>query len=438
MIAVSHFLGPQTKLAELHVHLGSSVDPAVMWEIAHAQGIKLPTKDYWRFTDMITVNPRKVKSFEDYLEMFKWTELIQSSPLAIENSVYHTIAGAYRKNNITLLELRFNPMKRNRGGEQDLDQIMMAAIRGIDRSSLEYPVRTGLIVCFDRTFSHAQNEILLEKALRYQSRGVVGIDIAGPHSARFRYSECKDLYRRARAEGLGLTVHAGEDEGHDSVRDVIKHLEPDRIGHGVRAIENGRTLEMVQRQGDNPGGLPFLEPQHARHKGSRAHEGGLQGLRVPPHQVHDKHRRSRDAGDEPEGGVRLPPPQRNPGRRGRPEGEQIRLRRLVHQVGSRWERISLPSWTAARDCHRGSPPRTGRRASTRGYSGRRVLLPHEAWDDPGRSGRPVRDQRGPGLEEGEEVREEPADAEMSPRRPSPLTSGRASVRRRRATSRSPS
>ena len=246
---MSQFLGPQTKLAELHVHLGSSVDPAVMWEIAHAQGIKLPTKDYWRFTDMITVNPRKVKSFEDYLEMFKWTELIQSSPLAIEQSVYHTIAGAYRKNNITLLELRFNPMKRNRGGEQDLDQIMMAAVRGIDRASLEYPVRTGLIVCLDRTFTHAENEILLEKALRFRSRGVVGIDIAGPHNNRFRYSQCRDLYARARGEGLGLTVHAGEDEGHNSVREVIQYLKPDRIGHGVRSIENDKTLEMVREHG---------------------------------------------------------------------------------------------------------------------------------------------------------------------------------------------
>jgi adenosine deaminase len=246
---VSHFLGPQTKLAELHVHLGSSVDPAVMWEIAHAQGIKLPTKDYWRFVDMITVNPQKVKSFEDYLDMFKWTELIQSSPLAIEQSIYHTIAGAYRKNNITLLELRFNPMKRNRGGEQDLDQVMMAAVRGIDRASLEYPVKTGLIICLDRTFDIESNEILLEKALRYQSRGVVGIDIAGPASAKFRYSDCRSIYKRAREHGLGLTVHAGEDEGHGSVRDVIKNLDPDRIGHGVRSIENDKTLEMVRQRG---------------------------------------------------------------------------------------------------------------------------------------------------------------------------------------------
>jgi adenosine deaminase len=220
-----------------------------MWEIAHAQGIKLPTKDYWRFVDLITANTSKVKSFEDYLEMFKLTELIQSSPTAIERSVYQTIAGAYRKNNITLLELRFNPMKRNRGGEQDLDHIMMAAIRGIDRASLEYPVRTGIIVCLDRTFDVKLNGILLDKALRFQDRGVVGIDIAGPLGKNFRYSECSDLFRRARKAGLGLTVHAGEDEGHRSVRDVIEYLEPDRIGHGIRSSEDERTLDMVREAG---------------------------------------------------------------------------------------------------------------------------------------------------------------------------------------------
>ncbi len=245
---MSGLLGPQTKLAELHVHLGSSVDPAVMWGMAHAQGIRLPTKNYWKFVELITANPSNVKSFEDYLAMFRWTELIQSSPLAIERSVYETIAGAYRKNNITLLELRFNPMKRNRGGEQDLDQIMMAALRGLDRALLEYPVKAGIIVCLDRTFSLHLNEILLEKALRYQSRGVVGIDIAGSRSPKFRYSDCRSIYRRARKEGLGLTVHAGEDEGPQSVVDVIRHLEPDRIGHGVRAVDDDGAMELLKER----------------------------------------------------------------------------------------------------------------------------------------------------------------------------------------------
>ena len=242
-------LSPQTKLAELHVHLGGSVDPSVMWEIAHAQGIRLPTKDYWKFVDLVTVDSKGKKSFEEYLSLFHWTELIQSSPLAIERSVYQTIAGAYRKNNITLLELRFNPMKRNRGGEQDLDQIMMAAVRGLDRASLEYPVRTGLIVCHDRTFNRRLNEILLEKAISCTGRGVVGIDMAGPSRPGFRYSAYADIYREARKKGLGLTVHAGEDEGHGSVMDVLELLEPDRIGHGVRATEDGKALEALEKSG---------------------------------------------------------------------------------------------------------------------------------------------------------------------------------------------
>ncbi len=242
-------LGPKTELAELHSHLGGSVDPAVMWEIAHAQGIRLPTKDYWKFVDLVTVTPRSKRSLEHYLSLFHLTELIQSSPIAIERSVYQTIAGAYRKNNITLLELRFNPMKRNRGGEQDLDQIMMAAVRGIDRASLEYPVKTGIIVCLDRGFGLRLNEILLEKAIAYSGRGVVGIDMAGPGSKGFSYSSYADVFRRARKKGLGLTVHAGEDEGHDSVRQVLEYLEPDRIGHGVRATEDPETLELLKERG---------------------------------------------------------------------------------------------------------------------------------------------------------------------------------------------
>ncbi len=162
-------------LAELHTHLGGSVDPAVMWTLAHEQGIALPVKDFWDFVDLISVDPRGVEGLPQLDAIYQWTELIQSSPLAVERSVHGAISGAYRKQNITTLEVRFNPMKRNRGGERDLDHIIMAAARGLDRASLEYPqVRAGLILMMDRTFTQAQNEIIMEKAIRYRSRGVVG------------------------------------------------------------------------------------------------------------------------------------------------------------------------------------------------------------------------------------------------------------------------
>ena len=242
-------LDPRTPLTELHVHLGAAVTPAIMWGIAHAQGIRLPTKDYWAFRDLITVGRRR-RSFDAYLELFHWTELIQSSPIAVERSVYEVIGGAYRKNNVTQVELRFNPMKRNRGGEQDLDHIIAAAVRGMDRAMLEYPaVRAGLIFCLDRGFSRDLNEIIAAKAIAWRSRGVVGIDIAGPVVDDFRFGDYADVYAACRRAGLGLTVHAGETGGPAEVRQAVEALEPDRIGHGVRATEDPGVLDLLRERG---------------------------------------------------------------------------------------------------------------------------------------------------------------------------------------------
>jgi adenosine deaminase len=159
--------------------------------------------------------------------------------------VYEVVAGAYRKNHITTMELRFNPMKRNRNGEQDLDHIIAAAIRGADRAALEYPVMPGLILCLDRGFTYAQNEIIVEKAIAWKSRGIVGIDVAGPESNIFKVAEYKKLFRRARLAGLGITVHTGEAGPVSEVLDVIKNLEPDRIGHGVKSVQDPKTLKAL-------------------------------------------------------------------------------------------------------------------------------------------------------------------------------------------------
>ena len=240
---------PRTSpLTELHTHLGGAVAPAIMWGIAHAQGIRLPTKDYWAFRKLITVSARRGRSFSGYLELFHWTELIQSSPLAVERSVYEVVGGAYRKNNITTIELRFNPMKRNRGGEQDLDHIISAAIRGMDRAVLEYPVAPGLILCLDRAFPYSLNEIIAEKAIAYRGRGVVGVDIAGPEAPAFHPADYRKLFDRVRRKGLGVTVHTGEAGPVEEIAQVIEQLEPSRIGHGVKSAFDKRTMAMIRER----------------------------------------------------------------------------------------------------------------------------------------------------------------------------------------------
>src|ERR687888_1279692 len=183
--------------------------------------------------------------------IYHWTELIQSSPLAVERSVHGAIGGAYRSQGITTLELRFNPMKRNRGGERDLDHIIMAASRGLDRASLEYPqVRAGLILMMDRTFDERQNAIIVEKSIRYAPRGIVGIDIAGPRprGEQYPYRELQPLIEEARSAGLGITIHVGEEgEEHAAAElaEVIETLRPDRIGHGILAAREADLMNAL-------------------------------------------------------------------------------------------------------------------------------------------------------------------------------------------------
>lgn len=232
------------KLAELHVHVGGAVDPAIMWSIAHSQGIRLPTKDFWQFVDLITISDKRI-NWHDYHKLFYWTELIQSSPQAIERSIYEIISGVYRSCNIALLEVSFNPMLRNRGGEQDLDHIIMAALRGMDRALLEYPIKAGLIFFLDRRLSFRKNKIIVEKAVKYQKKGVIGIDFAGPRNKRFSYKNYQGLYRQAGKAGLGLVVHTGEEGSAQEMKEVIEHLSPQRIVHGIKAAFDKNLLKAL-------------------------------------------------------------------------------------------------------------------------------------------------------------------------------------------------
>ncbi len=145
-------------------------------------------------------------------------------------------------------------MKRNRGGERDLDHIILAAIRGLDLAKLEYPqVEAGLILMMDRTFDARQNTIVVEKAIRWADRGVVGVDIAGPRpgGGRYDYTQLAPMIETARAAGLGVTIHVGEEgaTGREEIREVVESLRPDRIGHGILAAQDPELMRLLSDAG---------------------------------------------------------------------------------------------------------------------------------------------------------------------------------------------
>ena len=125
----------------------------------------------------------------------------------------------------------------------------------MDRACLEYGIEAGLIFCLAREFPPEQNEKILEKAILYQDRGIIGIDLAGTENEPMELTDSVnkygEIFRRAREAGLGTTVHTGETQATsgEGVMAVLKVLKPVRIGHGVRAAYSKDATQMLADNG---------------------------------------------------------------------------------------------------------------------------------------------------------------------------------------------
>ena len=89
---------------------------------------------------------------------------------------------------------------------------------------------------------------VLDAAISFADRGVVGLDLAGQEDG-YSALPFRDLFARAKREGFGVTIHAGEWAGADSVREAVELLDADRIGHGIRTIEDPALVELLAARG---------------------------------------------------------------------------------------------------------------------------------------------------------------------------------------------
>lgn len=244
---------------DLHIHLGGAVPSSVLWEILCDNGLRTEYVDFTTFHDSLTAKPNEVKSLDDFLgRYFQVTEEIQSSPSAASVSAYQVVAKAYRRAEVSGIELRFNPHKRMRRGLHTMDAIILAVMQGLERASLHYGVATGIILSLGRDLSLEANWQIIEAAIKWRSRGslngangVVGIDMAGPESRSLELSkpwmsEVSAMMEKARQAGLKITYHVGESEGTgpEGMLRVLEAIHPDRIGHGIEL----RRADKKQRE----------------------------------------------------------------------------------------------------------------------------------------------------------------------------------------------
>lgn len=236
-------------MIDLHIHLGGAVPASVLWEILCDNGLETEFEDFEALQDYLSVRQHDIKSLDDFLgRYFHATELIQSSPDGASAAMYQMVAKAYRRGDVNAIEVRFNPLKRLRGGVHSMDAVVLASLHGLERASMHYKVKTGIIFSMGKELTFQNNWKIVETATNFCCRaplmgahGIVGIDMAGPESLGLDtdkdwLKEVSTMVETARRRGLGVTWHVGETDfsGPQGMEAVLDIIQPDRIGHGIQ------------------------------------------------------------------------------------------------------------------------------------------------------------------------------------------------------------
>jgi adenosine deaminase len=227
--------------AELHVHFDGALRPETMLELARTAGVELPAGDADALRRYMLVDD--ARNLEDDLKRFDITVSLLQTPEAIERVAYEMVEDAAR-DNLRYLEVRYDPHLSTHGG-LTMDQVVAAQRRGFDRGEREFGVPTGIINCTLRHYDPARSVEIARHSVRCKPLGVVGFDLAGGEAGRppGRHGEAFDI---ALAGNLGITVHAGEAAGADSVAEAIRRCHAVRIGHGTRLREDPALMDFVR------------------------------------------------------------------------------------------------------------------------------------------------------------------------------------------------
>lgn len=245
--------------SDLHCHLGGATPISILKELAYENNLEYNKMSYSEFSSIILNQTDDNNKFLGYLKRYDMIQDITSNPTAIEYSVYHAISEAYLKHNIDLIELKFNPMLRNKGGYYDLDIIIMSAINGLQKAKSIYPeIKAGLIIESDRSFPDDFTDILVKKTIKYKELGIVGFDISGYNDKFYLRQYHNNIFRQLKDNGLGITLHSNESKLEKDLihSGVLKYV--DRIGHGIQLMLHGNLDDCYEQ---NPNLLFEICPQ---------------------------------------------------------------------------------------------------------------------------------------------------------------------------------
>jgi adenosine deaminase len=215
---------------ELHLHLEGSITPRTLLELAQRNSVEIPARDEAGVAQLFDY-----RSFHEFLTVFMALAqaLVHRGDFA---QVAYELGGHLARQNVRYAEVMLSPVQYARRGI-DLDEVVQGAAAGFMRAREEYGLRTGLAFDFGRQFGVELAWEVLEAAVRNMPHGVVAWSIGGDETQQ-PPEPFAEVYAAARQAGLRVMAHAGEVMGPLSVWGAVDALGAERIGHGIRSVED--------------------------------------------------------------------------------------------------------------------------------------------------------------------------------------------------------
>ncbi|NUQ84672.1 MAG: adenosine deaminase [Anaerolineales bacterium] len=231
---------------ELHRHLEGSLRLDTMVDIARQHGMTIPA-DVLRLSTLVQVQEEDKFTFQNFLSKFNTLRMFYRSPDVIHRITREAIEDA-AKDNVRYLELRFTPVALSRAERFPLHDVIDWVIASAGEAARKHNVNVKLIASVNRHESAELAEQVAWLAGERIGNGLVALDLAG-NEAEFPSQPFYGIFKEAKQAGLHITIHAGEWGPAAHIREAIEELGAERIGHGVRVLEDENVAALARERG---------------------------------------------------------------------------------------------------------------------------------------------------------------------------------------------
>lgn len=221
---------------ELHLHL----DCSISYKVAEALRPGL-SRAAFRDTFMAPPKCRDLAEFLSYAQAGIRLLQDERSLRLVTLDLLEQLAAEQ----VLYAEIRFAPLLHTQAG-LSAEAVMDTVTSSLAEGQQQTGVKAGLILCTLRSFNEAQGLQTAALAQQYRENRVLGFDIAGDE-AGYPLSPHVAAFEAVHQAGLPATAHAGEARGASSVRQTLEQLKVQRIGHGVRSVEDKAVLQLLRR-----------------------------------------------------------------------------------------------------------------------------------------------------------------------------------------------